>query len=398
MKRNCKAFMIPVEKYNLLDNMGDGHCVFYVWMQILSSLGDPDFTGITEENRVEKMLSLRQLVHRNASDSNKREKMIADEAAMAYMFMGTTTDADEDTKLAARNIYWNDCVRECYDPDLPIEEWAKFDPAGTERHRKLQGPVLFVGALLMEHYKHYKFRVITFRMSRRLKRWENADKVAAQFLPPHVTQVLVADSTGEKVWYALSEEMVTGEAGNKVFRSRWDDRRTIFLFMDASHVNMMVAKGLPVLSKEIQGKHYNPQPKSIILQFKSRTATVDMTEGFDSDSSSEESLPARQRQETERVKRLKRERNRRTMLAKARPPMSSSSDEFDDEPPANTTKPGSDAEESSAEERPKVIERHPKTKPSPAKRSAPAQKRTKIISTPKRNTRSQQLQPFDNAF
>jgi hypothetical protein len=392
--------MIPVEKYNLLDNMGDGHCVFYVWMQILSSLGDPEFTGITEENRVEKMLSLRQLVHRNASDSNKREKMIADDAAMAYMFMGTTTDADadEDTKLAARNIYWNDCVGDCYDPDLPIEEWANFDPKGNEAHRKLQGPVLFVGALLMEHYKHYKFRVITFRMSRRLKRWENADKVAAQFLPPHVTQFLVADSTGEKVWYALTEEMVTGEAGNKVFRSRWDDRRTIFLFMDASHVNMMVAKGLPLLSKESQGKHYNPQPKNMILQIKSRTATVDMTEGFDSDSSSEESLPARHRQ-TRATELQNKERIQRAMsLTKAPPPMSSSSDELDDEPPAKTAKTGSDAEESSAEERTEVIQRRPKTKPSPAKRSVPAKNRTKIISTPKRNTRSQQLQPFDNTF
>lgn len=237
--RNFEVFKIPMDKYYMLDNIGAGHCIWYVWAQFLHCMSvAPIFQDLSEENQVANMLFLRKLVFRDGNNKELKMKMTNQDECLGYMLQSDVNqEMDPEIRQFLVGEQWEENLNEVYDPDLPTEEWTptKFDVVNTEAHRRLQPNPLFVAAFLMEHFKKFQFRLITFRIYHRVWRGQDDSAVAGLFLKPDSTQISMADArSGESVVYRKSEMTLTN-----YFKPEWDDGRTFFMFVDGVHVNAM---------------------------------------------------------------------------------------------------------------------------------------------------------------
>lgn len=255
--RNFKAFGIPTDRYYMVDNIGYGHCVFFVWMEFLNLLGQADFNvaPTTINNRTAQMLDLRKLTKKYAKDEAKKKELFAIKGFAEYFnaaIPGSFDHLEPENVAAITGGDWDDQAESCFSStkQLTREGWHKLN-LEDEEQAKMQPMVLFVGGLMAHRFAKYKFRLITFSITVPINSTESNAKVHEQFLPPESTQILIADARSGKVAYTTTKVDLRNR-----FQTAWDDGRTLFMFMDGSHVNAMfrLPQGaeMPTTAEEIE--------------------------------------------------------------------------------------------------------------------------------------------------
>jgi hypothetical protein len=219
--RNFGSFKIPTQRFCLVDNLGDGHCLYYCWMSILQILGIQKYANI--QNLVEAVISLRKDVQKLGTRQDIKKKLWVNNDTRAYIIGEAVEDCNQESlDEVCNDDYWKDVLGEVYDDNV---DWHKFKPDTDTGHKNMQSDPRFVGPLLMENYRSLKFRVITFHMTIYANH--------SDFPNPVKTQVFIMDARGEgNVVYTVQP--------NFDWKDVTDFERTFFLFSDTQHINAMI--------------------------------------------------------------------------------------------------------------------------------------------------------------
>jgi hypothetical protein len=182
--RNFEAFGIPEEKYYLSKNLGDGNCLFYVWLQFLHLLEAEQRYSNISTMHIAAIIHLRKMVWELGDERRfKDDMLLAKDDLVAYLQGGDASNMTEDGEIdihqnSLKVSVWEEM--QVFDRDLMYKDWqelkiywkphpefpddsTKFDPESySEQHFNLQPNKCFVGPVLMEKYAHLHFRVIAF--------------------------------------------------------------------------------------------------------------------------------------------------------------------------------------------------------------------------------------------
>jgi hypothetical protein len=180
-----------------------------------------------------------------------KEEMLAKDDLVAYLQGLDVSSITEDGVLdshrnSLKDSGWENLRMEVYDRDLMFQDWEdlkihcyphpkfpddplKFDPMSySERHYGLQPNACFVGPVLMEKFKHLRFRVIVFF----LQIYDLGQ--GGEYPVPDNIFLHIMDAREGQVKYSVT---IGG-----VFVETMDDGRTLFMFVDTEHVNAMYRK------------------------------------------------------------------------------------------------------------------------------------------------------------
>jgi hypothetical protein len=250
--RNFSAFGIPEDKYYLSENLGDGNCLFYVWMQFFHLLkAERKYSNISRRH-ISETIFLRKLVWDLAGEGLFKDNMLKKDDLVCYLLggdAGTTTEEGviDQYRVSLQDDVWENLREAVYNKDLMYKDWEelkitwkphpdfpkdalKFDPKFfSVLHDSLQPSACFVGPFFMEKYAHLHFRVIAFFLQvYRLGK-------EGEYPPPNEIYLHIMDARdGPPVKYSVIH--------NGQFDPTMDDGRTLFMFVDTQHVNSMYRK------------------------------------------------------------------------------------------------------------------------------------------------------------
>jgi hypothetical protein len=250
--RNFSAFGIPEDKYYLSENLGDGNCLFYVWMQFFHLLKAERKYSNLSRRHISETIFLRKLVWDLAGEGLFKDNMLKKDDLVCYLLGGdaeTTTEEGliDQYRVSLIDDVWENLREAVYNKDLMYKDWEelkitwkphpdfpkdplKFDPEFfSVLHDTLQPSACFVGPFFMERYAHLHFRVIAFFLQvYRLGK-------EGEYPPPNEIYLHIMDARdGPPVKYSVIH--------NGQFDPTMDDGRTLFMFVDTQHVNSMYRK------------------------------------------------------------------------------------------------------------------------------------------------------------